>query len=115
MCDPEDRRVRDHHECIWISYSDLMLNGSRAEHLQEFESNSPLALPEADREKIKIGAGTPPVLCKHGWLLAYHGCTRSCLWGTSRIIWFIRPEIILTTAPIQYFRTILNDQELIIL
>jgi predicted GH43/DUF377 family glycosyl hydrolase len=73
MCDPEDRRIRDHHECIWISYSDLMLNGSRAEHLQEFESNSPLALPEAAWEKIKIGAGTPPVLCKHGWLLVYHG------------------------------------------
>ena len=73
MCDPEDRRIRDHHECIWISYSDLMLNGNRAEHLQEFESNSPLALPEAAWEKIKIGAGTPPVLCKHGWLLIYHG------------------------------------------
>ncbi|RKR84666.1 putative GH43/DUF377 family glycosyl hydrolase [Mucilaginibacter gracilis] len=73
MCDPEDRRIRDHHECIWISYSDLMLNGSRAEHLQEFESNSPLALPEAAWEKIKIGAGTPPVMSRHGWLMVYHG------------------------------------------
>lgn len=73
MCDPEDRRIRDHHECIWISYSDLMLNGSRAEHLQEFESNGPLALPEAEWEKIKIGAGTPPVLSKHGWIMVYHG------------------------------------------
>ncbi|MFD1256632.1 glycosidase [Mucilaginibacter terrae] len=73
MCDPVDRRIRDHHECIWISYSDLMLKGNKAEHLQEFEANSPLALPEADWEKIKIGAGTPPVLTKHGWLLIYHG------------------------------------------
>ncbi|MCO5947515.1 hypothetical protein NAF19_11490 [Mucilaginibacter sp. RT5R15] len=73
MCDTDDRRVRVHHECIWISYSDLMLNGREAEHLQEFESNSTLALPEAAWEKIKIGAGTPPVLCKHGWLLVYHG------------------------------------------
>jgi predicted GH43/DUF377 family glycosyl hydrolase len=70
---PEDRRIRDHHECIWISYSDLMLDGKKAEHLQEFEANSPLALPEADWEKIKIGAGTPPVLTKLGWLLVYHG------------------------------------------
>ncbi|HEK19612.1 MAG: glycosidase [Mucilaginibacter sp.] len=73
MCDNEDRRIRDHHECIWISYSDMMLNGNKAEHLQEFESNSPLALPEADWEKIKIGAGTPPVMCRHGWLVIYHG------------------------------------------
>lgn len=73
MCDPEDRRIRDHHECIWISYSDLMLNGSKAEHLQEFESNSPLALPEAAWEKIKIGAGTPPVMSSYGWLMVYHG------------------------------------------
>ncbi|MEB0249599.1 glycosidase, partial [Mucilaginibacter sp. 5B2] len=73
MCDPVDRRIRDHHECIWISYSDLLLKGGEAEHLQEFEANSPLALPEADWEKIKIGAGTPPVLTKLGWLLIYHG------------------------------------------
>ena len=73
MTDPEDRRIRDHHECIWISYSDLMLKRDKAEHLQEFEANRPLALPEADWEKIKIGAGTPPVLTKHGWLLIYHG------------------------------------------
>ena len=73
MHDPEDRRIRDHHECIWISYSNLMLNGSKAEHLQEFEANTPLALPEASWEKIKIGAGTPPVLTKLGWLLVYHG------------------------------------------
>jgi len=73
MYDPADRRIRDHHECIWISYSDLLLNGSKAEHLQEFEENRTLALPEADWEKIKIGAGTPPMLTKHGWLLLYHG------------------------------------------
>ncbi|MFA6060708.1 MAG: hypothetical protein WC756_21105 [Taibaiella sp.] len=32
-----------------------------------------LRYPEADWEKIKIGAGTPPVLCKYGWLVVYHG------------------------------------------
>lgn len=73
MIDPVNRRIRDHHECIWISYSDLMLKRDKAEHLREFEANTPLALPEADWEKIKIGAGTPPVLTKHGWLLVYHG------------------------------------------
>lgn len=73
MCDPVDRRIRDHHECIWISYSNLLFKGNKVEHLQEFEANTPLALPESDWEKIKIGAGTPPVLTKHGWLLVYHG------------------------------------------
>ncbi len=53
MSDPADRRIRDHHECIWISYSDLMLKRDSAEHLREFEENSPLALPEAKWEKLR--------------------------------------------------------------
>jgi len=73
MRDPEDRRIRDHHECIWISYSDLLMDDSKTEHLRIFEENSPLALPEASWEKIKIGAGPPPVMTAHGWLLIYHG------------------------------------------
>ncbi|AMR29993.1 glycosidase [Mucilaginibacter sp. PAMC 26640] len=74
MHDPVDRRIRDHHECIWISYSHLHKKENRVQgQLEEFESNSPLALPEAPWEKIKIGAGTPPVLTKFGWLLIYHG------------------------------------------
>ena len=24
-------------------------------------------------ERLKIGAGTPPILTKHGWLIIYHG------------------------------------------
>lgn len=71
--DPADRRVRDHHECIWISYSHL--NGATRPYtkLKKFASNSPLALPSAPWERLKIGAGTPPVLTKHGWLIIYHG------------------------------------------
>ena len=73
MKDPVDRRIRDHHECIWISYSDLPADGIEMTALREFESNTPLALPEAPWEKIKIGAGTPPMLTALGWLLIYHG------------------------------------------
>lgn len=73
MFDPESRRIRDHHECIWISYSHLNKTGYKYDQLPKFESNSPLALPAKSWERLKIGAGTPPVLTKHGWLILYHG------------------------------------------
>lgn len=70
---PINRRIRDHHECIWVSYSHLNRTGYGVNQLPRFESNRPLALPVQPWEKLKIGAGTPPVLTKHGWLLLYHG------------------------------------------
>jgi predicted GH43/DUF377 family glycosyl hydrolase len=32
-----------------------------------------LATPVSPWERLKIGAGTPPILTKHGWLIVYHG------------------------------------------
>ena len=68
-----NRRIGDHHECIWISYCHVKTNPDKPEHLARFESNQPLAIPNAPWEILKIGAGTPPVLTKHGWLILYHG------------------------------------------
>jgi predicted GH43/DUF377 family glycosyl hydrolase len=72
VCYPIDREIRKHHECIWISYSHIQ-SKNQYHHLPTFVSNHPLAIPEADWEKLKIGAGTPPVLTKHGWMILYHG------------------------------------------
>ena len=61
-------------QTIWISYwhwhkvGDHYESGSR-----RLVSHRPLALPEYGWEKLKIGAGTPPVLCRHGWLIVHHG------------------------------------------
>ncbi|NJC26965.1 glycoside hydrolase family 130 protein [Neolewinella antarctica] len=70
---PADRRIGDHHECIWISYCHINKEIPKPYHLPKFVSNQPLAVPVAPWEKLKIGAGTPPVLTKHGWLIVYHG------------------------------------------
>jgi beta-1,2-mannobiose phosphorylase / 1,2-beta-oligomannan phosphorylase len=59
-------------ECIWISYSRPSMAGG-APQLGEFVSHRRLACPEAGWEHLKIGGGTPPILCRHGWLLLYHG------------------------------------------
>ncbi len=77
--DPLDRRIRDHHECIWISYSHISKEPYHSSPLPRFVSNSPLALPEAAWEKLKIGAGAPPVMSRHGWLLIYHGVMQGIL------------------------------------
>jgi predicted GH43/DUF377 family glycosyl hydrolase len=73
MLEPENRRIGDHHECIWISYCHIDAAIKKPYHLPRFVSNQPLAIPVSPWEKLKIGAGTPPVLTKHGWLIVYHG------------------------------------------
>ena len=42
-------------------------------HLGEFVAHHRLACPEAEWERLKIGGGAPPIMCRHGWLLIYHG------------------------------------------
>lgn len=74
---PLDQEIRLHHECIWISYSHVSTAAHRYRHLPKFVSNHPLAIPQAYWEKLKIGAGTPPVLTKHGWLIVYHGVSET--------------------------------------
>ncbi|NHA05544.1 glycosidase [Mucilaginibacter sp. HC2] len=68
-----NRRIGDHHECIWISYCHIKMDPAKPRHLARFESNQPLAIPSAPWESLKIGAGTPPVLTPLGWLILYHG------------------------------------------
>jgi predicted GH43/DUF377 family glycosyl hydrolase len=66
-------RSRDlHRESIWISYTCVIAKGE--EHrLGEFLLHHRLASPVADWECLKIGGGTPPIRCRHGWLVLYHG------------------------------------------
>lgn len=71
-CEPHPRSRDDHRECIWISYTQVTTKGE--EHrLCEFVAHHRLACPTAAWEMLKIGGGTPPIMCRHGWLLLYHG------------------------------------------
>jgi predicted GH43/DUF377 family glycosyl hydrolase len=56
-----------------MSHSHIANEKHEYRHLPKFVSNYPIAIPEQDWEKLKIGAGTPPILTKHGWLFLYHG------------------------------------------
>lgn len=59
-------------ECIWISYGGLHTEGGETQ-LGEFLSHRRLACPAAAWDHLKVGGGAPPILCRHGWLLLYHG------------------------------------------
>jgi predicted GH43/DUF377 family glycosyl hydrolase len=59
-------------ESIWISYC-RMTAGDERPHLSTFAAHHRLASPVAAWEKLKIGGGAPPILCRHGWLVVYHG------------------------------------------
>ncbi len=67
-----NRKIDDHKESIWISYYNLKDSGPSLRY-DRFTSHHRLAIPEQAWEKLKIGAGAPPVLTKFGWLVIYHG------------------------------------------
>jgi predicted GH43/DUF377 family glycosyl hydrolase len=60
------------HESIWISYWHADAH-RRSPNDGQFVAHHQLARPQAAWEELKIGGGTPPVLCRHGWLIVYHG------------------------------------------
>jgi predicted GH43/DUF377 family glycosyl hydrolase len=72
-CQTASREVDLAHESIWISYCPMALDGPEPRHLGLFNSHHRLATPVSPWERLKIGAGTPPVLTRHGWLILYHG------------------------------------------
>jgi predicted GH43/DUF377 family glycosyl hydrolase len=67
------REVDLDHESIWISYSPMPAEGEEPERLGLFNSHHRLAAPVAPWARLKIGAGTPPILTRLGWLVIYHG------------------------------------------
>ena len=67
---PDDHRPRLHRESLWISYA---REPSRLEHLVDLRFHHRLLSPRYSWERLKVGAGAPPLLTRHGWLLIYHG------------------------------------------
>jgi predicted GH43/DUF377 family glycosyl hydrolase len=72
-CHPTTREVDLDRESIWISYFPTALKSRMPDCLGQITSHHRLATPVSPWERLKIGAGTPPVLTKHGWLIIYHG------------------------------------------
>jgi beta-1,2-mannobiose phosphorylase / 1,2-beta-oligomannan phosphorylase len=68
-----DVESQQYPRSIWLSYCHLNPSGKPNSELTELVSHRLLASPSAAWEKIKIGAGTPPVLTRLGWLMVYHG------------------------------------------
>lgn len=75
---PTLRTVDLDRESMWISYCPLDTAADHPHHhLCHFHSNHRLAAPRAPWEGVKVGGGAPPVLTSHGWLVVYHGVTKS--------------------------------------
>ena len=72
MRQPSSHAPDPHRESIWISYCRLTKN-SGGSRLGKFMAHHPLASPVATWARLKVGGGAPPVLCRHGWLMIYHG------------------------------------------
>jgi len=77
VCLNVQRDVDVDRESIWISYSPAGLldtaGGVSPAHVQQFTSHHRLATRVSPWKRLKIGAGTPPILTRHGWLILYHG------------------------------------------
>jgi predicted GH43/DUF377 family glycosyl hydrolase len=76
-CHPTSREVDLDRESIWISYCPPALKGGEPDSLGRFTSHHRLATPVSPWERLKIGAGTPPILTKYGWLIIYHGVSEA--------------------------------------
>jgi predicted GH43/DUF377 family glycosyl hydrolase len=80
---PEDKLLHGavgamdiHRESIWISYAGVEPT-AQGPRIGEFSAHHLLVCPVARWERLKIGGGAPPILCRHGWLLIYHGVHRT--------------------------------------
>jgi predicted GH43/DUF377 family glycosyl hydrolase len=72
-CCGKSRQVDLDRESIWISYCPMPSEDHEPCCLGHFACHHRLATPVSPWERLKIGAGTPPVLTRHGWLVVYHG------------------------------------------
>jgi predicted GH43/DUF377 family glycosyl hydrolase len=64
-------------ESIWISYCSMVLDDLGPHHFSRFTSHHRLATPMSPWDRLKIGAGTPPIMTRHGWLILYHGVSET--------------------------------------
>ena len=62
-------KQRQPHASIWMSYCHV----SRLSSALRFDGHCRLLSPRASWERLKVGAGTPPIRTPLGWLLFYHG------------------------------------------
>jgi predicted GH43/DUF377 family glycosyl hydrolase len=76
-CHPATRKVDLDRESIWISYCPPVLIYREPDRLGRFTSHHRLATPVSPWERLKIGAGTPPILTRHGWMIVYHGVSEA--------------------------------------
>jgi predicted GH43/DUF377 family glycosyl hydrolase len=65
--------ITEKRPSIWISYTPLTGTKSDLSNICEFGQHRMVAGPMHDWEKVKIGAGPPPVETAEGWLMISHG------------------------------------------
>jgi len=70
---PKSRIIDANLESIWISYCPVAIRPTEFRRGFHFAAHHCLASPIRPWERLKIGAGTPPLLTRHGWLIVYHG------------------------------------------
>jgi len=80
---PASRELDLERESIWISYCPTPLEACEPSCLGKFTSHHRLAAPVSPWERLKIGAGTPPILGRHGWLIVYHGVSETAKPGNA--------------------------------
>ena len=71
-CQPRSCAVDPDRESIWISYCHVRVEDGKHE-AGAFGTHHQLAHPATDWDRLKIGGGPPPIMCRHGWLFLYHG------------------------------------------
>lgn len=74
--------VTDARPGVWISYVPIADVAGDPSALARPRTHRPVALPEHDWERIKIGAGPAPLRTDDGWLVVHHGVSGRTVGGT---------------------------------
>lgn len=118
----ENRIIDKDKESIWISYFNLKDGKNTSLENAKFTSHHCLAQPIYPWESLKIGAGAPPTLTKHGWLMIYHGVKNDknstkddpkyCYSAGVMILDKIMPQKILYRSPVPVLSPSLTEEKI---
>lgn len=93
-------RLDDPRPGIWISYVPVDEAHRDVGALTHVRSHRLVALSEYEYERVKIGAGPPPLRVDEGWLLIHHGVSGSLSegWAPQREVHYSAGAMLLDPA-----------------
>lgn len=81
---------------IWISYCPLdLLFDHKADNLVMFSQHQLVMTPCGDWQRLKVGAGTPPIKTTYGWVTIFHGASGHFVHNQPSLVYYSAGALVL--------------------